>query len=396
MKSLVTKWLSLDLCNEWKGPFLSFPSNSTRLSTNPIDFFGIPSQPPFYTWGGKHTLPYILLNQNSINKETCTHNPNISVYTGTRVSGVERIGSKWFLSGTSGKAAFHDTITEKKTSNLSPSADVIGHTEGYDAIICTDVSSSFSSWHRASANLPSSFTKQVREKVGSRVPLFTSLIAFDRRIELDASAIVFNNENIDESSDGNNRTKNILWFAARNNSKKGMEHLEKDCWTLVSTPEYAMQCIEEEPMQDPKTKEFRPQTKEYLLQKNDNGPGYVLEQEFLKYLQSELGDTTMLPTIIHRDAQRWGSAMPARKNPSPMAKKILDVDYDLPSENLAPTVRLENEVDAKTVKGFIADDKMRLYQAGDMVSDYTAGFEAAVLSGVDVAEHVRSLLLANH
>jgi len=382
MKNIVKKWTSLNLCYEWKGTFLSLPSRAEKN-----DFFGIPSQPPFYIWGGMHTLPYTLLN--SFNEQTSS---DLSIYSGTRVSNVEKRGTKWFLNGTEGKAAYHDT--RNKFTNQTTSLP-LGHEEGYDAIICTDVSSSFSAWHKASAGLPESFTKRVREMVGARVPLFSSLIAFDGKTGINASAIVFSHPNKvsngDQCSEENKGpTKDTIWFAARSNSKNGMEDMEKECWTIISTPEYALQCIQDEPMQDPKTKEFRPQTKEYLLQKNENGPGHILEKAFLKHIKDELGGEIKLPNIIHRDAQRWGSAMPARKISSSLATNVMDVDYDLPSESLAPTKNLST-----IQKSFIADDELGLYQAGDMVSSYTAGFEGAVLSGVDVAEHLRATLYPN-
>ena len=56
--------------------------------------------------------------------------------------------------------------------------------------------------------------------------------------------------------------------------------------------------------------------------------------------------------------------------------------YDGRRGALAPTQREKLDQD-----NFLADDELGLIQAGDMVSVYTPGFEAAALSGIDAAEH---------
>ena len=61
-----------------------------------------------------------------------------------------------------------------------------------------------------------------------------------------------------------NDPEKVLWFASCNNSKPGL-NLEGqrerqgeggyECWTLVSTPNYAVDKIIETPMQDPGDRE---------------------------------------------------------------------------------------------------------------------------------------------
>ena len=44
---------------------------------------------------------------------------------------------------------------------------------------------------------------------------------------------------------------------------------------------------------------------------------------------------------------------------------------------------------------YLADDDLRLYYAGDFCSKRPPGFEAAALSGLDVAEHILANLRSN-
>jgi len=40
---------------------------------------------------------------------------------------------------------------------------------------------------------------------------------------------------------------------------------------------------------------------------------------------------------------------------------------------------------------YVADPDLMLFQAGDMVSSYTPGFEGAALSGMELADYIRDL-----
>merc|ERR1719261_736199 len=93
------------------------------------------------------------------------------------------------------------------------------------------------------------------------------MVAFDRRVE---------------GADGRAFAGPELWFAARTRSKPGYAaECESggppppDCWTLVSTPGFAVAEITETPMQSA-TGEFRPQENSYL----NSGPGPKLLAAF--------------------------------------------------------------------------------------------------------------------
>ena len=103
-----------------------------------------------------------------------------------------------------------------------------------------------------------------------------------------------NDENNDDKNDNKNEYKNDnnvgsgLWFAARCSSKPGMHGPESmDCWTLVSTPSFAVTEISSETMQgdnislldgrEEKKIVFKPQENEYL----NNGPARTLVNTFL-------------------------------------------------------------------------------------------------------------------
>ena len=152
--------------------------------------------------------------------------------------------------------------------------------------------------------------------------------------------------------------------------------------------------IEETPMQDPKMGEFIPQSKEYLT----SVPGPDLLDAFKSLLHTNdgtfCGETPpcdKLPEVIHMDAQRWGSALPCHchlDDTSSTRKVISDVPYDSGRFPLAPT-KVEREDGQQS---FLVDESLMLYQAGDMMSNHTPGFEGAALSGYDAAEHLYKML----
>lgn len=405
-KNVVSNWMTkdLNLVSEWKGQFYS----NTKSAEN--DFFGLPSQPPFYVGvdgmqsiseGLLHHLQQLHRNSSNSNGEedvgddNSDEEPILNVFTGTRVAEMQRDDNtnKWFLSGVDGTPAYHDT-PESKAKTLSTENNRIGskqgQKDGYDVVILTDVSSSFGKWHRASAGVPQDFASRVREKVGARVPLFTAMIAFDTEsgIPFDAASFEFEN----------NKT---LWFAAKMNSKPMNGLLNRECWTLVSTPEYAMKKIEETPMQT-KSGEFIPQSKEYLT----SVPGPDLEKAFRKEITSTngiLGDNALdvenLPSTVFIDAQRWGSAMPCHRHlddKSKTRKMISGVHYDSGRAPLAPTKLEQRNPGIDTESTFLSDESLMLFQAGDMMSSYTPGFESAALSGMDVAKSALITLYKKH
>jgi len=381
-KSLVKELLTEDIVKEWTGDFRK-SSQSSSSGTCKHDFFGMPSVPPFYVGSNgmqsvsKGVLDRLIRNQQDSDKDE--HPSKLSLFTGTRVAQLERDekSKKWKLWGTAGEAAFHDT-SEKRVQQLSNETKVLGEPQGYDGIILTDVSSSFGKWHRASAGVPEPFACRVRERVGARVPLFTVMIAFQSKSQIPFDAASFDHP--------------ILWFASKTNSKPGMNgDTLMECWTLVSTSEYAMEKIQETPMQDTETGEFIPQTKDYLT----TVPAPDLIDAFCKELMSKngiLGNEALssVPTIIHMDAQRWGSAMPAHRHldkDSQTRKVISGVPYDSGTSSLAPTKKVKCRPGADE-RNFLVDDELMLIQAGDMMSTFTPGFESAALSGMDAADYL--------
>ncbi|KAL7468390.1 hypothetical protein ACHAXS_008612 [Conticribra weissflogii] len=383
---LLKDWISKDLVTEWKGNFASSPSLSRER-----EFFGFPSQPPFYAGiGGMQNIAKGIVDDILLSNDN-----SAEAYLGTRVAKLNRDEKtkRWTLF-----AAYHDPpkniVKESQPHQQSADRDedgngVLGHPSGYDAIILTDVSSSFGKWHRASAGVPEAFASRVRRRVGARVPLFSAMIAFEMKSGISVDAASFDND--------------IVWFAAKSNSKPGLlseSDASRECWTIVSTPEYAMSKIEETPMQDQNTGEFIPQSKEYLT----TVPGPDLSNEFCKELLSSggilNGNLKELPNIVFLDAQRWGSAMPCHRHlteDSETRKIISDVPYDSARASLAPT-KLErvrdDESDHKEdrVRSFLVDEGLMLFQAGDMMSMYTPGLEGAALSGYDAAEYLAGLL----
>ena len=377
-KSLVNELIAEGIVKEWTGDF-----RSTFKGSGSNDFFGLPSSPPFYVGSDgmqsvskgildKLVQRSILKNEGNGKKSNCSklYSNELNLFTGTRVASMERSNGKWKLWGNSGNEAVHDT--PEKEVQQSNERLMLGEGKGYDAIILTDVSSSFGKWHRASAGVPECFAYRVRERTGARTPLFSAMIAFESKSDIPFDAATFDND--------------ILWFASKTNSKPGMRDL-KECWTLVSTPSYAIKKIEETPMQDQETGEFIPQTKEYLT----TVPGPDLIAAFYKDLTSKNGilgndSLSFVPRIIHIDAQRWGSAIPCPRHldeHSGTRKVICGVPYESGRSALAPTKeeKCRNEAD----RTFLVDVYLMLLQAGDMISTFTPGFESAAISGIDAA-----------
>jgi predicted NAD/FAD-dependent oxidoreductase len=282
--------------------------------------------------------------------------------------------------------ALHDTAEEEaqKVQVTCLHEDI--H-DGYDFVVLTDISQCFESWHRASAAVPDAFARQARGNAGSRVPLFSAMVAFSRSLDLNCSSITF-------SRGGG---ENVVWFCASNNSKKRFSldaSATEECWTIISTPEYAIQKITETPMQDAATGAFIPQAPDYLL----SVPAPELVLAFLRRVSREdrYGD------IIHLDAQRWGSALPsersiARDEDSPTRCMVSGVPYEGGIFKLAPTTKYTDDAateDSQEHPSFIKDDGIGLYMASDMISRYSPGAESAVLSALECAAHIKERILA--
>mmetsp|Transcript_46404 Transcript_46404/g.112497 ORF Transcript_46404/g.112497 Transcript_46404/m.112497 type:complete len:119 (-) Transcript_46404:203-559(-) len=98
-----------------------------------------------------------------------------------------------------------------------------------------------------------------------------------------------------------------------------------------------------------------------------------------------------MPKIVYLQAQRWGSGLPAPKSLVKSTVDICGTTYASELNTLSmvfprPTTTTSSihcsELD------FVADDALGLYYAGDFCSHRNPGFEAAALSGLEVARHM--------
>lgn len=140
---------------------------------------------------------------------------------------------------------------------------------------------------------------RVRQRV--RVPLFTAMVAFQQALSgVELDGITFKDD--------------TLWFAARSASKRDLAcpQTATECWTLVSTPGYAVEEITRVPMQDPVTGAFRPQDPSYL--QSHDGPAHTLLRAFARAVGPGMGGADKLPSISYLTAQRWGSAVASPPN----------------------------------------------------------------------------------
>ena len=389
MQNLVEKWVQKGWVKSWNARFGSLPETDDGESgTEPTDFFGLPSantdrKEVYIGVGGMHLLPRKILESSKV-----------IVHRGTRVSGVTLCNShktnQWQLTTTVGVAAFHDTKESEANSELedakkivassseAPKSDfsktatktqVIVH-QGFDAVVFTDISSSSDSWHRASAGIPSSFATKLPPKL--RLPLFSCMIALETplrdRIPFDA----FSTKSC---------VNGPLWFAALSDSKPGFPSGNAECWTLISTPSFAVNEIKETTMRDPVTGAFRPQEDDYL----NSIPGPALRDAFFDLVRPYLGDS-QLPRTVYLQAQRWGSGLPI--DPSRvLPKDIEEVCGTTYASNVDGSLVYPAPLSSSS-KNFVADDNMGLYYGGDFCSHLNPGFEAAALSGFDLAKHI--------
>ena len=207
-KHILSKWLDDKLAVEWRGKFGCLQGNlPMKEGDQAPDFFGLPSHAPVYHGvGGMHAIASGMLRKAQSQRKDV----NVQVKVGARVAEIQKITSgeqsgKWLLLGTTGEAALHDSKEEVAAQAQNTACcDVV-----FDALLITDVSASFEGWHRASAGLPSC-ASHIRERVGRRVrvPLFTALVAFESKVEVELDGITFSDD--------------TLWFAARSTSKHNL------------------------------------------------------------------------------------------------------------------------------------------------------------------------------
>ena len=396
MRAITERWVEAGWASRWEGRFGRLGRGADSRGSNDFaaapDFFGVPgSEGPVYTGvGGMHRLPRAILAASGA-----------SVRRGVRVSSVApAAGGGWALRGTGGLAALHDTANSIADGVDDAPLGV------FDAVLLTDASQSLGGWHRASAGLAAGTGSaeavgRVRHRV--RVPLFSAIVALSHPIGeavgLDAFTV---------SGGGS-----PLWFAARSQSKPGVPRGAAECWTLVSTADYAVRQIQETPMQSP-SGAFRPQEDSYLLSE----PGPALFDALLAAVAPRLAAASVpLPAAVYMHAQRWGSALPspasvfgrdadgAHKPLGSAASEAVEVCgiryaprlpplvYDPPARTIgqgpAEELRAIEGVDDGGSPDADAADAIEcgggLFYAGDFCSRRNPGFEAAALSGAAAA-----------
>ena len=242
------------------------------------------------------------------------------------------------------------------------------------------------------------------------MPLFTAMVAFETAVLREIDTLTFPLYKRSEegaaatatTTEGANGVQ-TLWFAARNNSKEGLQHLTTDCWTLVSTPSYAVSQIRQVPMQDAETGDFLPQEPTYLRET-------IADELIAAFLtavrQREAGVETEI-RVRYKHAQRWGSALPAPRHlatdqDSPTRAYLSGVAYDTGSSALGPTTIKTtttttahgvSEVEVDTEGYCHYDAALCLIQIGDMIcTSATPGLESAVISAARGAEVIKAFL----
>mmetsp|Transcript_20837 Transcript_20837/g.43500 ORF Transcript_20837/g.43500 Transcript_20837/m.43500 type:complete len:452 (-) Transcript_20837:59-1414(-) len=371
-KDLFATWVTQGWLKEWtpKNPTeATTGSSSSRPSSS---FFGFPSLPPFYHPTSSQGISSL------VHKQVDGWDERATLSTQTRVTSVTHTPSSsnpWCVTTLCGKNAIHDT------ANSDLAAAPLTATSFYDIVVFTDVSSTtFGSWHRASAMasssssssdqqpLPEEFIENVKARVNSRTPLFSSIIVFDTPLQFDSDAVTFAD---DES----------LWFASRASSKTSSPD-SKDAWVLICNPSFGCAEIKRVPMQTDDGK-FIPQDKKYLT----NGPCKVMADSFVSYLKDQ---NVTVPPIVQIDGQRWGSAMPGDKATPPnhpTKETLKGVLYDSATQTLAPTSLLP--APHSSLPPFVSHP-LGLYQAGDFMSTYSSGAEAALISALQCADDISS------
>lgn len=431
MKNLVQDWLARGWVAPWRARIgcltlreeEEVKDDGTEHCDDPppTDFFGVPSNPAdvYIGVGGMHLLPRRILNANK---------NNVVVRRGTRVRNVrwDPSNNKWGLDTVVGDAAYHDTkekVEEKEDGPSTTTTTIAGtmkkdiedpvYEKDFDAVIFTDISSSSDAWHRASAGIPDLFRQQLPMTDKVRIPLFSCMIALSYPIAQDLPFDAFTVTSHTKCVRPWSETNNGLWFAAVSHSKPGFPPKKQsntecdvgswsECWTLISTPSFAVQEIKDTTMRDPMSGTFKPQEDSYL----NSVPGPALAKSFFDTIRPYLIDkkvkpetansnnihtangrhvsSVVLPEVTYLQAQRWGSGLPLPRSYAGTIHEICGTEYasTLLSSLVFPRPETMTEPD------YVFDDDLGLYYAGDFTSHRNPGFEAAALSGLDVANHI--------
>jgi len=390
----VADWLAAGVVRDWEERrVLRCGGSSTAGAAHSGDFFGISSirgEPCYVGVDGMHSIAAFQASK--------AEKSGATMLSGTRVTGATRAassGRQWEIFGQSGQAAFHNVPEAEKRAAAPPSS--LGT---FDAVIFTDASCSYASWHRASAGA-ADVAPAMASWIASRprIPLFACMLTVPAQSAFaEVDCVVF------ESGP--------LWYACRNNSKLrrrrgggggggdsdgAAEGSPRDCWTLISTPDFACHEIAAVPMcdigADGKPETFRPQDDGYL--NGQGGPAEALREAFFKSLPSD----EPRPPTLYLQGQRWGSAIPGSLHGADTVE-IAGTLYQRSIPPLSPG--LVDQEGRGTVAGsqeggdggtFLFDDEQCVFYAGDFVcSARVPGVEAAVLSAEDCARHVGALL----
>eukprot|EP00873_Tetraselmis_striata_P039359 jgi/Tetstr1/459623/TSEL_000446.t1 len=373
-QAVVDRWLAAGAAGIWTGRFGALGHSSPAA-----DFFGCSTGRPLYVGvGGMHRVA------RCVAKDAVA--AGAELHAGVRAASIERLpAGGWRLHGVGGDAAYHDTpesVAAGAAHRLLAEVDVV---------LLTDASASFEGWHRASAGVAvvaPAMAAAVQSR--ARVPLFTAMVAFVAPLHTP----------LDAFAHGGDGGSSPLWYAARSASKPGLNAAgTPDCWTLVSTPAFAAAEIQGTQMQDPATGAFRPQEDGYL-----NGAGGPAEALLAAFLEA-LGRSAAPPARLYLQGQRWGSAFPApvsRFSSTSTPGEYLATEHagvggsrvevaGVVYETATPDLRPPEGGGAEGRPGeqdFFMDTELGLYYASDFCSTRVPGVEAAVLSGLDAAEHI--------
>lgn len=201
MQALVRAWCDSGWAARWAGRFGCLAAGDDgRDAASSRDFFGLPgdARPVYVGVGGMQRLPRALL-------AAAARDGNVAVRPGERVSGIARCAEAsggWVLRGVAGLEAYHDTVANgpaaaADAAGTAAARSVAGGAAGaggspvdgsrlpsapeapllgtFDAVVLTDISSTFGSWHRASAGVPEAFAARVRPLFVKRAKVSRSL-----------------------------------------------------------------------------------------------------------------------------------------------------------------------------------------------------------------------------
>jgi predicted NAD/FAD-dependent oxidoreductase len=93
---------------------------------------------------------------------------------------------------------------------------------------------------------------------------------------------------------------------------------------------------------------------------------------------------------VYLQAQRWGSGLPIdpKKVAPEHTEEVCGTTYASKVKGSVVYSTPPSLTSSSPSQNFVADDAMGLYYGGDFCSHLNPGFEAAALSGFDLAKHI--------